>query len=88
MPQYRLYHLDGAGRVGKAEWLDASSDENAISAAAVNNTSVQCELWQGRRLVTRLAHGEIVSPGAGSLARSASVAPPGDAGRAGAQHGS
>ena len=53
MPQYRLYLLDGAGCVTGAEWLDAPGDDLAIEAAAVHDT-VQCEVWQGRRLVTRL----------------------------------
>jgi hypothetical protein len=62
LPQYRVYHLDGAGRVGKTEWLDAAGDEAAIRAARRDNSSVQCELWQGRRLVTRLAPEAAIAP--------------------------
>ena len=54
VPQYRIYHLDGIGRVSSTEWLDADGDKAAI-AAARNHGTAQCELWQGRRLVTRLA---------------------------------
>lgn len=60
--QYRLYRLDGAGRVTTTEWLNAAGDEAAIDAAHVKDASVQCELWQGRRLVTRLANGAPIAP--------------------------
>jgi hypothetical protein len=53
MPQYRIYHLDVRGQVGASEWIDAPGDTAAIEAARAHS-SVQCELWQGRRLVTRL----------------------------------
>jgi hypothetical protein len=55
--------LDGAGHVTTTEWLDAAGDEAAIDAAHANDAahcnsaSVLWELWQGRRLVTRLANG-------------------------------
>jgi hypothetical protein len=61
VPQYRLYLLDGAGCVTGAEWLDASGDKSAIEAAAIHDT-VQCEIWQGRRLVTRLARSAPIPP--------------------------
>ena len=61
LPQYRVYHLDSAGQVGKEEWIDAAGDEAAIRAARSHNI-VQCELWQGRRLVTRLAHETAIAP--------------------------
>ena len=51
--QYRIFHLDGSGRVSSTDWLDADGDQAAISAARDRN-SLHCELWQGRRLVTRL----------------------------------
>ena len=57
MPDYRLYHLDGAGCVKVVEWLDAPGDENAIAAAKFHDMFAQCEVWQGRRLVTRLGRG-------------------------------
>lgn len=61
VPQYRVYHLDGAGCVTTTEWLDAAGDEAAIDATG-NQDIVQCELWQGRRLVTRFATGTSTSP--------------------------
>ena len=69
MPDYRLYHLDGAGCVKAVEWLDAAGDDCAIAAAGSREAFAQCEIWQGRRLVTRLTRGAampqaLTSPGA------------------------
>ena len=54
MPAYRLYHLDGAGKVASAEWLDADGDDSALEKARASRRSGRCELWQGARLVSRL----------------------------------
>ena len=56
MPQYRIYHLDGAGQVGISEWLDAAGDEAAIRLVCKQEKSAQSEVWLGRRLVTRIDH--------------------------------
>lgn len=51
MAEYRLYCLDGDGRIGgAAELIVADSDEQALEAARERD-SAPCELWQGRRLV-------------------------------------
>ena len=31
MQEYRLYCLDGAGRIGLAEWIEAADDAHAVS---------------------------------------------------------
>ena len=50
MPAYRLYHLDGAGRVDSAEWLEAENDSYAIERALqVPLKAITAELWQGNR---------------------------------------
>ena len=55
MEDYRLYCLDGAGRIALAEWLDASSDADAIEQAlALKNGARRCEVWQHNRLVAEL----------------------------------
>jgi len=55
MSDYRLYCLDGAGRINSAEWIEAEDDEAAvIRARDVKNGALKCEVWQGRRLVARL----------------------------------
>lgn len=54
MASYRLYCLDGVGKVASAEWLDAEDDDAAIEAAKRQRQGRTCELWQGQRLVARV----------------------------------
>ena len=54
MAGYRLYCLDGLGKVASAEWFDADGDEAAIEVAKKAHDGFECELWQGKRLVARL----------------------------------
>ena len=52
MAEYRIFHLDGTGRVSATEWLEAAGDEAATSTAKGRST-IHWELWQDRRLVAR-----------------------------------
>ena len=62
MEGYRLYCLDDAGRIALAEWLDASSDEDAVKQAqALKNGARRCEVWQRTRLVAELGTEELRS---------------------------
>lgn len=54
LPTYRLYRLDGAGRISSAEWIEAAGDEEARSIARRDPASPRYELWQGPRLVGRV----------------------------------
>ena len=55
MPDYRLYCLDGAGRISLAEWIDAADDQAAIAKAReLHGAALKCEIWQGQRLVAAL----------------------------------
>ena len=55
MQQYRLYCLDGAGRIGLAEWIEATDDVHAVRLAREQKpTALKCEVWQGQRLVAAL----------------------------------
>lgn len=54
MGTYRLYCLDGVGKVTSAEWIDADDDETAIEAAKNMMDGHPCELWAQSRLVIRL----------------------------------
>ena len=55
MANYRLYRLDGTGRItGAAEVIDGASDDEAIAAARAMRPDCASELWQGRRFVTRI----------------------------------
>ena len=54
MPNYKLYSLDGTGRIsGAAQLIVAASDDEAVEDAQSRSLS-PCELWQGRRLVARI----------------------------------
>ena len=54
MEGYRLYRLDGAGKVASAEWIEANDDDAAIVAAKEKMDGHGWELWDRRRLVIRL----------------------------------
>ena len=55
MTNYRLYRLDGAGRIGLAEWLEASDDDDALRQANdLTKEASKSELWEGRRLIATL----------------------------------
>jgi hypothetical protein len=53
LPSYRLYRLDGAGRISGAEWIEAVNDEDARSKARSQLSSGGYELWERYRLVER-----------------------------------
>ena len=55
MSSYRVYSLDGTGRIGLAEWVDAADDQDAIRQARVlKQHALKCEVWERNRLVARL----------------------------------
>ena len=51
MGTYRLYGLDGVGKVVSAEWIDAETDPAAIEAAKKMMDGLRYELWERSRLV-------------------------------------
>ena len=53
MPNYRLYRLDGAGKITSAEWIEAISDSDALKDARVLSPSESFELWHKERLIER-----------------------------------
>ena len=54
MPNYRLYRLDGVGKISGAEWIEASADEEARKEAVSRAQSGSFELWEKNRLVERV----------------------------------
>ena len=55
MPDYRIYCLDGAGKIDFAQELSANSNQEAIAKAQqLYRKTLKCEIWQGRRLVATL----------------------------------
>jgi len=53
VPAYRLYRLDGEGKIDTADWVEASDEEVAVSRARERIPRGGFELWQGRKLVLR-----------------------------------
>jgi len=60
MSAYRVYCLDGAGKVWAAEWIDAADDAAALETARGFSKAVHCEVWQGQRLVGRVDPDRII----------------------------
>ena len=54
MASYRLYRLDGAGRISTAEWVEADDDVAAKALAVELCTGGAVELWSRNRLVARV----------------------------------
>ena len=55
MPDYRLYCLNGAGRISLADWIEAETDEEAVEKArTMMHGARKCEVWQRQRLVATL----------------------------------
>ncbi len=54
MASYRLYRLDGAGKIVTAEWLEAADDAMALERARALDLACICEVWDRRRLVARI----------------------------------
>lgn len=57
LANYRLYRLDGAGKITSAEWIEASADDHAMTEARSRATSGAFELWDKNRLVERFRPG-------------------------------
>ena len=53
MPAYRLYLLDGAGKITSADWIAADSDDEALDYTRDRVDGARYELWERARLVSR-----------------------------------
>jgi len=53
--KYRLYRLDGAGKITTGEWIDAADDEEAMRVAHANGAEGKFELWERNRFVGSIA---------------------------------
>ena len=54
LASYRLYRLDGAGKISSAEWLEATDDEDAARKARKRSLDGTCEVWERNRLIARI----------------------------------
>jgi len=55
MPDYRMYCLDRAEKIGSGEWFEAPNDEEALAIVRAKKLSVLCEVWERDRLVGRVS---------------------------------
>lgn len=55
MGTYRVYRLDGIGRIRGAEWLDALDDRFALEGARALTEPGGCEVWLRNRMVGRIS---------------------------------
>jgi hypothetical protein len=52
MASYRLYCLDGGGKIGFADWIEAENDQDALAQArALKSGARRCEIWEAGRMV-------------------------------------
>lgn len=52
---YRLYCLDGAGKISFADWIVATDDDGAVAKAReMKREARRCEIWQEKSLVATL----------------------------------
>lgn len=54
VPSYRLYCLDGAGKIATAEWIEAANEEEAVRKVRERKIGLTCELWHRNRLLARI----------------------------------
>jgi len=60
MVAYRLYCLDGVGRIELADYIDAADDTAAVDKARqLKSGGLKCEVWAGSRLVATLSASEL-----------------------------
>ena len=65
MANYRLYCLDGAGKISLANDIEAGDDAEAVVIARdTHRYSRMCEIWQRDRLVATLDAGDLASSAA------------------------
>lgn len=64
MPAYRLYCVDGAGKIISAEWLEADDESAAVDAARAASGDGRFELWRRQKMIVRIVDGKIIDQGA------------------------
>ncbi len=61
LANFRLYRLDGAGKIGSAEWLEAEDENHALQLARELNAATAVEVWNRNKLVGRVQPGSQAS---------------------------
>ena len=57
MANFRLYRLDGAGKIGTAEWLEADDEDHALELVRQLKADSTIEIWNRNKLIGRVAPG-------------------------------
>jgi hypothetical protein len=57
MSAYRIYSVDRAGKIIAGEWLNASSDEEAVTLVRALNRESSCEIWNRTTFVAAIPAG-------------------------------
>lgn len=57
LPSYRLYRVDGTGKITSAEWIEAADDAGAERLVREQIPDGIAEIWERDRLVARLGAG-------------------------------
>ncbi len=55
MGEYRVYFIDPCDGIADAQWLDAATDEQAMSEAKPLKSHFTREVWENQRQVGRIA---------------------------------
>ena len=58
MPKYRLYCLDGANKITRAQEIDAKGDDDAMAIVRSMKLPAKSELWCRERLVAQIPVGK------------------------------
>jgi len=54
LASFRLYRLDGAGKIVSAEWLEADGDDHAQQLARDLKAEITVEIWDRNRMIARI----------------------------------
>lgn len=55
MRDYRVYCLDGRGKIAAAgEWIEAKNDDEAVAIVRAKKLALNSEIWTGNRLVGKV----------------------------------
>jgi hypothetical protein len=54
MQEYRIYCLDGEGKISKADEIELADDAEAMAYARALDHDAPCEVWNGNRLVGKV----------------------------------
>ena len=55
MGKYRLYSVDGTGKIIAVESLNAGTDDEAVESVRCLNRSSNCEIWKRTKFVQSIS---------------------------------